>query len=94
MTENQDRKKEQIAVQVLKSAGIFNSTFIAKWGNDYKLGQDVKYFRELSLPLENNIAKLFFFIEKKVVSGDLWNIFSDFLSNRKQNILNNGQIPS
>ena len=94
MTENQDRKKEQIAVQVLKSAGIFNSTFITKWGNDYKLGQDVKYFRELSLPLENNIAKVFFFIEKKVVSGDLWNIFSDFLSNRKQNILNNGQISS
>ena len=92
MTENQDRKKEQIAVQVLR---IFNSTLITKWGNDYKLGQDVKYFRELSLSLENNIAKLFFFfIEKKVVSGDFWNIFSDFLSNRKQNILNNGQISS
>ena len=90
-------KKEKMALQVLKSAGIFKSNFIRKWGNEYKLGQDVRYFTELSLLLKNNIAQLFFlssFFKKKVASGDLWNIFSDFLSKRRQKVLNNGQISS
>ena len=44
-------------MQVLKSAGIFyykvgkvlksGATFITKWGNYYKLGQDLNFFREI-----------------------------------------------